>query len=131
MFTLNVPPVKTIRLLLLLANSVPTLLITPPFNVSTLLDDTPVPSTRLPFSMFHTMPPSLTVTALLDAPAPMVRPVLQTLALVTVIVLLLPPVLPTVISPLFEKVTALLLPMMFKLLFVAPAPKPTVIAPLP
>ena len=61
----------------------------------------------------------------------MVRPLLQIIALVTVIVFLLPPVVPMVIRALLEKVTALLVPMTFRLLFVSPAPVPTVMAPLP
>ena len=116
------PPVKTTRLLLLLATNVPTLVITPPLSVSTLLDERPVPITKLLFSMFHTVPPSLTVTVLFDEPAPMVRPLLQTVALVTNIELAPPPLAPMVIKPLFEKVMAVSLPRIFKLLFVAPAP---------
>ena len=71
------------------------------------------------------------VTVLFREPLPIHRPVLNTATLVTVMVLLLPPVLPTVIRPLLEKVFALSVPKTFKLLLLAPAPVPTVIAPPP
>ena len=41
--------------------------------------------TTLLFIMFQTVPPSLTVTVLFDEPAPMVKPAVQTVALVTII----------------------------------------------
>ena len=82
---LNVPPLKSIWLLLLVAYSVPILEITPPLSVSRLLEDRPLPMTTLLFIMFQNVPPSLTVTVLLDEPAPMVKPPIQTVALVTII----------------------------------------------
>ena len=90
----------------------------------------PTPKLNWPFSMSQ-FTVRRTLTVLFEAPLPMYKPLLQTLALVTVIVLLPPPAEPTVIWPKLENVTALLGPITFKVLLLAPAPPPTEIAPLP
>ena len=71
---------------------------------------------------------SRTDTVLLEEPLPRYKPLLVTVALLTVMVLLPPAAEPTVIRPLLEKVLALVAPKMFRLLLLPPA-VPTMIAP--
>ena len=94
-FNVSVPTPLTVP-----TATVPTLVSTPPFMTRLLLDDKPLPMVRLPANRSQvTSPLPLTVTVLLDEPLPITRPLLHTCALVTVMVLVAPP-LPTVINPL-------------------------------
>ena len=79
---------------------------TPPVTDSTLPVAAPLPMVTVLPSKFHTVLPRM-LTVLFDEPLPMVKPVLQTLALVTVMVLKPPPAEPTVTKPPLVRVTLL------------------------
>ena len=106
LLTQSAPPLITSQLVLRVAvptptASVPTLVTKPPFRVNTLPVAAPVPIVILALNKFQVVP-ALTVTELLEEPAPRLRPPVQTVALVTLIRLLAPPLPPMVTSPALE-----------------------------